>query len=41
MNTTNIVIGIGIVGILYYKMKMAPAQPEGFTGKSLPLAANV
>lgn len=31
MNTTNIVIGIGIVGILYYKMKMAPAQPEGFT----------
>ena len=32
MNTTNIVIGIGIVGILVYKFRMTSTVPEGFTG---------
>ena len=32
MNTTNIAIGIGIVGILYYKFRMTPATPKGFVG---------
>ena len=32
MNTTNVVIGIGILGLVVYKMRMATPQAQGFMG---------